>query len=70
MLTNQDVDLNYIETQHRRYREFQAQGQTSSALDALWRAASAADLLTAEEYRHSALSDARIAALLEALGWG
>lgn len=69
MLTNADTDRAYLAKQRDRYQEFQAQGQTSSALDALWRGASAADLLTADEYRTSALTDARITALLGKLGW-
>lgn len=69
MITNEQVSENYLSTQGQRYREFVAQGQTSSALDALWRGASAADLLTREEYRSSALSSARIADLLIKLGW-
>jgi hypothetical protein len=69
MLTNQDTDRAYLAKQRDRYQEFQANGQTSSALDALWRGASAADLLTADEYRHSALTSDRIAALLGKLGW-
>ncbi len=69
MLTNVDTDRAYLATQHSRYLQFVANGQTSSALDALWRGASAADLLTADEYRASALSTDRIAALLGKLGW-
>ena len=56
MLTNADTDRAYLATQHSRYLQFVANGQTSSALDALWRGA-------------SALSTDRIAALLGKLGW-
>jgi hypothetical protein len=69
MMTNADTDRAYLATQHSRYLQFVANGQISSALDALWRGASAADLLTPDEYRHSALTSDRIAALLGKLGW-
>ena len=69
MRTNADTDRAYLATQHSRYLQFVANGQTSSALDALWRGASAADLLSRDEYRTSALTDARITTLLGKLGW-
>lgn len=39
------------------------------ALDALWKAASEADMLTQDEDSHTDLTSARIDSLLTALGW-
>jgi hypothetical protein len=66
---NLDPDQSYQTRQHSRYRGFLALGQTSAAQDALWRAASAADLLHPDETGTDALSDARTAELIAKLGW-
>ena len=64
----------YREKQHRRYTLAMAQSrhdvaQLVVALDALWRAASEADLLTTQEHSHTELTPARVAELLTRLGW-
>jgi len=59
----------YREKQHRRYTLAMDQGNQDTAHDALWRAASDADLLTPQEHSHTELSPARVTALLAALGW-
>lgn len=59
----------YRENQHKRYREAMALGRHDAAQDALWRAASEADMLTPQEHSHTELSPARVDALLTALGW-
>jgi len=59
----------YREKQHRRYTLAMDQGNQDTAHDALWRAASEADLLTTQEHSHTELSPARIAELVAALGW-
>ena len=42
---------------------------TQTALDALWRAASEADLLAPHEVNYEHFTTARILALLDGLGW-
>lgn len=59
----------YRENQHKRYTLAMAQGNQDTAQDALWRAASEADLLTTQEHSHTELSPARVTELLTALGW-
>lgn len=64
----------YRKMQHRRYREAMAQSRHDAAqlvvaLDALWKAASEADMLTPQEQSYTDLTSARITELLTALGW-
>jgi hypothetical protein len=59
----------YIETQRQRYQSFAATGQTSSALDALWRGASAANALHRGEVSSEGFTAERVSQLLQTLGW-
>ena len=59
----------YRERQHRKYTLAMAQGNQESAQDALWRAASDADMLAPREHSHTELTPARVDALLTRLGW-
>ena len=59
----------YRQKQHKRYIEGLALGWHGTAMDAVWRAASEADLLTQEEHWDNELSPARMAELVAALGW-
>lgn len=59
----------YREKQHRRYTLAMAQGNRESAQDALWRAASEADMLAPREHSHGELTPARVTELLARLGW-
>lgn len=59
----------YREKQHKRYREAMAIGWNGTAMDAVWRAASEADLLTQDEYRDNDLPPSRMAELITLLGW-
>ena len=59
----------YREKQHRRYRQYSAMGWHDTAQDALWRAASEADMLTQAEHSYTELTPARVAELLTLLGW-
>ena len=67
--TAQLATCTYRKMQHRRHREAMAQGNQERALDALWRAASEADMLTTQEHSYTELTPARVDALLTALGW-
>lgn len=69
MFSQSQTDRAYLEKQCRRYNDFNAQGKTSSALDALWRGASAANLLDRGEVSSEGFTPARIAQLLRGLGW-
>lgn len=69
MQTSRDLYHDYQSRQHRRYREFLAVGQTSAAQDALWRAASAANLLRPNETSTDALTPDRVAELIAQLGF-
>ena len=59
----------YREKQYRRYREAMALKWHGTAMDAVWRAASEADLLTQDEYRDNDLPSSRMAELITLLGW-
>jgi hypothetical protein len=59
----------YRENQHKRYREAMALGWQDTAQDALWRAASEADMLTQAEHSHTELTPARVTELITLLGW-
>lgn len=59
----------YREKQHRRYREAMALGWHGTAMDAVWRAASEADMLTQAEHWDNDLPPARVTELLARLGW-
>ena len=59
----------YREKQHKRYTLAMAQGNRESAMDALWRAASEADLLMPHEHSHTDLVEQRVNHLLRRLGW-
>lgn len=59
----------YREKQYKRYHQYSAMGWHDTAQDALWRAASEADLLTTQEHSHTELTPARVAELLTLLGW-
>jgi len=59
----------YRQKQHKRYIEGLALGWHNTAMDAVWRAASEADLLTQAEHWDNELSPARMAELVAALGW-
>ena len=51
------------------YREAMALKWHGTAMDAVWRAASDADLLTQDEYRDNDLPPNRMAELITLLGW-
>ena len=59
----------YREKQHRRYTLAMAQGNQDVAHDALWRAASEADLLSTAEHSYTELSADRVTELKNHLGW-
>ncbi len=59
----------YREKQHQRYLDALALGQRHMAVDALWRAASEADLLATDEVNGDKLTTERIVYLLDRLGW-
>lgn len=59
----------YREKQHQRYLDALARGQRHLAVDALWRAASEADLLATDEVNGDKLTTERIVYLLDRLGW-
>ena len=59
----------YRDKQRQFYRIALGLGHLDTALDALWRAASEADLLTTAERSHTDLTTARILTLLDSLGW-
>ena len=59
----------YREKQYRRYREAMALGWHGTAMDAVWRAASEADMLTQAEHWDNDLPPSRVAELITLLGW-
>ena len=59
----------YLTKQHQHYRLAMARGNQESAHDALWRAASNADLLSIAEHSHTELTPQRVTELLNHLGW-
>ena len=59
----------YREKQHHRYTLAMAQGRQDAAMDALWRAASEADLLMPHERSHEDLVEQRVNHLLRRFGW-
>jgi len=59
----------YRQKQHRRYREALALGWHGTAMDAVWRAASEADMLTQAEHRDNDLPPARMIELIGLLDW-
>ena len=59
----------YQQKQREFYIAATRMGHVQTALDALWRAASEADLLALDERSHTDLTTARILALLDGLGW-
>ena len=59
----------YLEKQRQRYQDAMTQGHVSSAHDALWRAASSANLLEHWEVSSEGFTEARVAQLTQALGW-
>lgn len=64
-----DELMTYREKQYRCYLQYLAMGWQDTAQDALWRAASEADLLTPQEHSHTELTPQRITELLILLGW-
>jgi hypothetical protein len=68
--TSQTMHPTYREQQHRRYQQAIALGQEGQAAEAIWRAASEADLLQpGEEGGRDRLTDIRRLQLIAALGW-
>lgn len=60
----------YREKQHKRYIfAMTPPALQATALDALWRAASDADMLTPQEHSYTELTSARVTELLTRLGW-
>ena len=59
----------YREKQHQHYLDALSMGQRHLAVDAVWRAASEADLLATDEVNGDKLTTERIIYLLEHLGW-
>ena len=59
----------YRQKQHKRYIEALALKWHGTAMDAVWRAASEADMLTQEEHRDNDLPPARMIELIGLLGW-
>lgn len=64
-MLNRDIDRHYQDKQRQRYTS--ATG--AAALDPLWRAASAAELLHRHETSQDAFTPVRIAELTRKLGW-
>lgn len=69
MMTNEQVDQEYQEKQRVHYHYALAQGRTQSAYDALWRAASAANLLECWEVSSEGFNEVRVQQLVQQLGW-
>jgi hypothetical protein len=69
MFSPSQTDQAYLEKQCHRYHEALADGCISTALDALWRGASAANLLDRHEVSSEGWHEARIEELLQELGW-
>lgn len=63
------VNLPYINKQKTYYFQYLKSGRRPAALDALWRAASNANLLLEEEINHEQFTRERIAELLFMLDW-
>lgn len=66
MTTDRDY---YQEKQKNHYHFCITTGRTQSAYDALWRAASAANLLEYWEVSSEGFSDERVQQLVQQLGW-
>lgn len=69
MMTNEQVDQEYQEKQRVHYHYALALGRPHSAYDALWRAASAADLLERWEVSSDDFTEDRVQQLVQQLGW-
>jgi hypothetical protein len=59
----------YQQKQRQFYISATRMGHVQTALDALWRAASEANLLAPDEASYEHFTTARILALLDGLGW-
>jgi hypothetical protein len=59
----------YQQKQRQFYISATRMGHVQTALDALWRAASEANLLAPDEVNYQRFTTARILALLDGLGW-
>jgi hypothetical protein len=59
----------YQQKQREFYIAATRMGHVQTALDALWRAASEANLLAPDEVNYEHFTTARILALLDGLGW-
>jgi hypothetical protein len=59
----------YQQKQRQFYIAATRTGHVQTALDALWRAASEANLLAPDEVNYEHFTTARILALLDGLGW-
>ena len=68
-IANTQTMNSYQKKQHQRYRMSLLLDNQESAMDALWRAANNADLLSTAEHSHTELSPQRISELLNHLGW-
>ena len=68
-IANTQTMSNYQKKQHQHYRLAMAQGNQDVAHDALWRAASNADLLSTAEHSYTELSADRVTELKNHLGW-
>ncbi|XGB43229.1 MAG: hypothetical protein LVS60_05490 [Nodosilinea sp. LVE1205-7] len=68
-IANTQTMSNYQMKQHQHYQMAMAQGNQESAHDALWRAASNADLLSTAEHSYTELTPQRVTELLNHLGW-
>lgn len=64
-----NCDIDYQEKQRGRYFYALAQGRPQAAYDALWRAASDANLLEHWEESGEGFSNERVQQLIQHLGW-